>query len=101
MSILAKDQHNLHPIQALAPGTTQTITTSGSSAATSAGMLAHTHFVIFGASANGHVAFGASPTATASSMYIPANDSEIIKIRPGEKVAFIGSGDLYVTELSG
>ena len=51
--------------------------------------------------ANGHVAFGSSQLPTTSSMYIPANDIEIIKIRPGEKVAFIGSGDLYVTELSG
>ena len=85
----------------LFPIKTQKVTSSGSSAATSAGMLAHTQFVRIVASANGHVAFGASPTATTSSMYIPANDIEIIKIRPGEKVAFIGSGDLYVTELSG
>ena len=63
---------------------------------------ANTEYVRIMSDTNGvHIAFGASPTATTSSMYIPANDIEIIKIRPGEKVAFIGSGDLYVTELSG
>ena len=34
------------------------------------GMLAHTQFVRIVASANGHVAFGGSPTATTSSMYM-------------------------------
>ena len=63
---------------------------------------ANTEYVRIMSDTNGvHIAFGASPTATTSTMYIPANDIEIIKIRPGEKVAFIGSGDLYVTELSG
>ena len=85
----------------LFPIKTQKVTSSGSSAATSDGVLAHTQYVRLVATANGNVAFGASPTATTSTMYIPANDIEIIKIRPGEKVAVIGSADLYVTELSG
>ena len=85
----------------LFPIKTQKVTSSGSSAATTDALLAHTQFVRLVSTANGNVAFGASPTASTSTMYIPANDIEIIKVRPGEKVAFIGSGDLYVTELSG
>tara|TARA_Y100001938_G_scaffold134855_1_gene195819 strand:+ start:707 stop:982 length:276 start_codon:yes stop_codon:yes gene_type:complete len=85
----------------LFPIKTQKVTSSGSSTATTDALLAHTQFVRLVATANGNVAFGASPTASTSTMYIPANDIEIIKVRPGEKVAFIGSGDLYVTELSG
>jgi|TARA_R100001463_G_scaffold45906_1_gene94427 hypothetical protein len=85
----------------LFPIKTQKVTSSGSSAATTDGMLAHTQFIRIVASADCHVAFGGSPTATASGMFLPAKDIEIIKIRPGEKVAVIGSVDLYVTELSG
>ena len=85
----------------LFPIKTQKVTSSGSSAATTDAILAHTQFVRLVATANGNVAFGGSTTATTSTMYIPANDIEIIKVRPGEKVAVIGSGDLYVTELSG
>ena len=87
----------------LFPIKTQKVTSSGSSAATSDGMLAHTQFVRLVATANCHVAFGESPTATTSDMYLPADDIEIIKIRPGEKVAVLhgSSVNLFVTELSG
>ena len=87
----------------LFPIKTQKVTSSGSSAATSDGMLAHTQFVRIVANADCHVAFGASPTATANDMFLPADEIEIIKIRPGEKVAVLhgSSVHLYVTELSG
>ena len=85
----------------LFPIKTQKVTSSGSSAATSDGMLAHTQYVRLVASADCHIAIGASPTATANDIFLPSKEIEIIKIRPGEKVAVIGSADLYVTELSG
>jgi hypothetical protein len=46
--------------------------------------------------------FGANPTATASSIFIPANEPEIFKISPGEKVAIIGANgdDISVVEMS-
>ncbi len=48
------------------------------------------------------IAFGANPTATASSIFIPANEPEIFKISPGEKVAIKGTSgdDISVVEMS-
>jgi hypothetical protein len=45
-------------------------------------------------------AFGSSPTATSSSIFIPADQPEIFKVNPGEKVAAIGSANVSVSELS-
>ena len=70
----------------LFPIKTQKVTSSGSSAATTDAILAHTQFVRLVATANGNVAFGGSPTATTSTMYIPANDIEIIKVRPAKRL---------------
>lgn len=45
------------------------------------------------------VAFGSNPTATTSSIYLPAKVPQVFGIQPGQKVAAIGtSGKLYVTE---
>ena len=52
------------------------------------------------ADATCHIEFGVNPTATTSTIYIPAGDVEYFKISPGEKVAVIGSANLYITELS-
>ncbi len=48
-----------------------------------------------------NIKFGASPTATAADLYIPAATVEILKVpEQGVKFAAIGSGDCYVTEMS-
>ena len=85
----------------LYPGTTHKVTSSGSSAASSTAFNAQTVFVRIVTSAAGHIKFAAAPTAAATDIYIPAGWVEIFKVAPGDKVAFIGSGDLYATELSG
>lgn len=51
----------------------------------------------------GHIAIGASPTATTNDVYLPANVVEYFIITPGHKVSAIRSasdGVLHVTELS-
>ena len=54
-------------------------------------------------SSNAFVAFGTSPTATTSHMYMSAGVPEYFAIQPGEKVSAIqdaAGGTLYVTELT-
>ncbi|WP_286943379.1 hypothetical protein [Acinetobacter sp. UBA6526] len=100
---LAIDSSNFHPIQALAPGTTQTITTSGSSAATSSAFAAGTTVVRIVATKDCHITFAASPTATTSLPFMPANQVEYFKVTAGEKCAAIQSseaGTVFVTEMS-
>lgn len=47
-----------------------------------------------------HIAFGSNPTATTSSLLIPANTVEFFKFTSGEKIAFIRSasstGDISI-----
>jgi hypothetical protein len=103
MSVLAKDPHNFHPIQALAPGTTQTITTSGSSAVISSVFTADTTVVRIVATKDCHITFAAAPTATTSLPFMPANQVEYFKVTAGEKCAAIQSseaGTVFVTEMS-
>ena len=57
------------------------------------------------ATGNCHIDIGASPTASASTAYVAANQKpEYIRVSPGDKIAVIqdgsATGDLYVTELS-
>jgi hypothetical protein len=52
-----------------------------------------------------YILFGANPTAVAtagsSTIFIPADQPEIFKVSPGEKVAYIGTAEVSITELSG
>jgi len=101
MSTAARDSINEGIIQALAPGTCQAITTSGSSAASSA-FAASTRVVRVVATQNVNFMFGASPTATTSMNYLPAGQVEYFKVTGGEKVAVIqnsAAGTFYVTEM--
>lgn len=88
-------------IQALRPSTVQTVSISGTSAATSNAVGSETRVIRIIATTACHYIIGASPTATTSDTYLPANTFEYIKINPGEKIAFIqnaASGTAYVTE---
>lgn len=54
---------------------------------------------------NCHIDIGQSPTATANTAYIAANQKpEYIKVNPGDKIAVIqdgsATGNIYITELS-
>lgn len=87
------------------PGTTQEITTSGSSAVTTNPIGDHIHVVRLCATAACRYAIGipASVAAGATGTYLPANVVEYIQVRPGEKVAAIqdvGAGKLSVTEMT-
>ena len=85
------------------PIRTQTVTISGTTAATSNGVGSGIMVVRIVSTTNCHYAVGAAPTATTSGPYLPAATVEYISIHQGEKVAFIqnaAGGTAYVTEAS-
>ena len=84
---------------AMRPVTTQKVTSSGSSAASSA-FGANVEYVRVIADADCHIEFGVAPTATTSKIFLESKTSEYFKVSEGEKVAVIGSANLYVTELT-
>jgi len=89
-------------VQALKAGTVATVSVSSSSAQ-SAAHAATTNVVRLVSTTDCHVAFGSSPTATTSSMYLPANQVEYFLVAASEKVAAIranADGTLYVTEMA-
>ena len=81
------------------PVTTQKVTSAGSSTQSSA-FGANIEYVRVIPSADCHIEFGVNPTATNSKIFLESKSSECFKVSEGEKVAVIGSVDLYVTELS-
>ncbi len=81
------------------PVTTQKVTSSGSSAASSA-FGANIEYVRVIPDADCHIEFGVAPTATNAKIFLEAKSAEYFKVSEGEKVAVIGSVNLYVTELS-
>ena len=101
---LAKDRFN-HAIQALAPSTTQTVTISGTSAATANALSKNTIVIRVLATSACFINIGTgTPTATSSGTPIPANVPEYFRVNGNEtiKVAVIqltSGGALYVTEM--
>jgi hypothetical protein len=89
----------------LRPGTIQKITMAGSSVASiaSSAFGSQTEYVRIASSADFHIIFGGSPTATASHIFIPADQPEIFKVSPGEKVAALGgvSAVISIVEMGG
>ena len=85
---------------ALRPGTTQKGSPSGSSAATATAFGSQTEYVRVAADADVHIVVGAAPTATANDIFLPVDQPEIFKVSPGEKVAFIGTAEVSITEMS-
>jgi hypothetical protein len=84
---------------AMRPLTTEKVTSSGSSAQSSA-FNANIEYIRVIPDADCHIEFGVNPTATNAKIFLEAKSSECFKVSPGEKVAVIGSVNLYVTELS-
>ena len=88
----------------LRPTTHQSLTTSGSSVA-SAAFGTQTEYVRIATPADIHILFGSAPTAIATAgsatIFVPADQPEIFKVSPGEKVAVIGTAEVSVTEMSG
>nr|BAR31580.1 hypothetical protein [uncultured Mediterranean phage uvMED]BAR31636.1 hypothetical protein [uncultured Mediterranean phage uvMED] len=88
----------------LRPIKTQKISSSGSSSAVTDVFGSQTEYVRIVADADCNIEFGgnssANPTASATTIFIPADQPEIFKVSPGEKVAAIGSAGVFVTEMS-
>ena len=84
---------------AMRPLTTQKVTSSGASTASSA-FSANIEYVRIIPDADCHIEFGTAPTATNAKIFLESKSSEYFKVSPGEKVAVIGSVNLYVTELT-
>ena len=86
----------------LGPTTVQMIALSGGTSTQSAAFGSQSEYVRICSNAAVHILFGSNPTATTSSIFIPANEPEIFKVSPGEKVAIIGTSgdDISVVEMS-
>jgi hypothetical protein len=101
---LAKDRFN-HAIQCLAPGTTQTVSISGSSSATSNALGKDTVVIRVLSTTNCFIKIGTgTPTATTADTPLTASVPEYFRVDGSQtlKVAGIqmsGSGSLYITEM--
>ena len=84
---------------AIRPVTTQKVNSSGTSAQSTA-FGANIEYVRVIPDADCHIEFGVNPTATTSTIFMESKSSEYFKVSEGEKVAVIGTVNLYVTELS-
>ena len=96
MSRLARDS-GASPIQCLRPGTTQTVSVSGTAASSTSITQRVTRIV---ATVDVHI--NVSGTATVSSYYIPANTVEFIHTYTGDTISFItdgSTGTAYVSEM--
>jgi hypothetical protein len=81
------------------PVTTQKVNSAGTSAQSSA-FGSNIEYVRVMADADCHIEFGVNPTATNAKIFLPSKDVEYFKVSEGEKVAVIGTVNLYVTELT-
>lgn len=101
MSGLRQDR-NGHLLQAFVPGVTQNVTV-GAASLQSAAFGDLTRLVRLAATTDCFVVFGADPTATTSSMFLPSGAVEYLAVEPGTKVAVIrqtADGALNVTEMA-
>jgi len=81
------------------PVTTQKVNSAGTSAQSSA-FGSNIEYVRVMSDADCHIEFGVNPTATNAKIFLPSKDVEYFKVSEGEKVAVIGTVNLYVTELT-
>ena len=84
---------------AMRPVTTQKVNSSGTSAQSSA-FGSNIEYVRVVPDADCHIEFGVAPTATNAKIFLASKSEEFFKVSEGEKVAVIGSANLYVTELT-
>ena len=103
-TFLAKDHLN-HAIQALAPSTTQTVTISGTSAATANALSKNTVVIRVLATTGCFIRIGTgTPTATTADTPIAAGVPEYFRVNGYETIKVAGiqlsaGGSLYVTEM--
>ena len=83
---------------ALRPITIQKITMAGTAASiASSAFGSQTEYVRIAAATDFHIIFAAAPTATANHIFIPADQPEIFKVSPGEKVAALGGNNAVIS----
>jgi ABC-type Fe3+-siderophore transport system permease subunit len=78
--------------------------TSGSSSSASSAFSANIEYIRVVGTVACHIHVAVSPTAAATTTYLPAAEVEVIKVSAGEKIAVIkvtgSDGELYATELT-
>ena len=78
--------------------------TSGSSSSPSSAFSANIEYIRVVGTVACHIHVAVSPTAAATTTYLPAAEVEVIKVSAGEKIAVIkvtgSDGELYATELT-
>jgi hypothetical protein len=104
--VLARDRYNA-PIQALAPGTVQAVTTAtGASAATATALAVTTVVVRVVSTTDCYLAIGTgTPTASSASLLLPASTPEYFRVSGGDTIkvaalAVTAAGLLNVTEMA-
>ena len=85
-------------------GVTQSITTGGTSAATSNAVADETYVVLITATENAYITFGPTPVVTASNgVFLQKDWPTYFSVGKGEKVAALqvsSAGTVYVSELT-
>ncbi len=87
------------PIDAFRLGTVQTANYGATAVAIASGAPANVSVAAVVATSDCHIAQGASPTATASDFFLPANTILYLRVEEGDKFSAIQdavSGTLYV-----
>jgi len=84
---------------AMRPTTTEKLVSTGTSSQTAA-FADNIEYVRVIADADCHIEFGVNPTATNAKIFLEAKSYEYFKVSAGEKVAVIGTVNLYVTQLT-
>ena len=100
MSSVPVMQGNIIPVPGY-PQSSQTVSYTASSVQTGTAFATTTRLVRIRATTDCFVAFGSNPTATTSSHFLAASETQDFGVTPGDKVAAIRSsvsGTLYVTE---
>jgi hypothetical protein len=85
------------------PKTTQTVSYTGTSAASTNPFGAGITVVRVICTTDAHIVFAGTPVATTGAPLIPAFTPEYFSVSPGEKIAAIqnlAAGTLYVTEMT-
>ena len=88
---------NAHPVSALRPALDESV--DGSSASASSAVINATSesIVRVASSSDINLAFGATPTASASTLLLPAGVVEYFRVKPNEKVAVLGGIAIITT----
>lgn len=95
------DQNGNAVTNVLSPTTTEKLTLAGSSLQFAANTSDQIQVYRLIAEVKINYLIGTNPTATTSTVYLPADTGEQILIYPGERLAAIGVGAVYLTSYRG